>query len=375
MLRVYEKKLKLQPSLQCTETELHFGVDFALTKKLPTLIEKRDRKTVLITDENVERLYRDKMKELDCKILVIPPGESSKSRAIKEKIEDDLLSQHFGRDSLMISLGGGVVSDLAGFVASTYCRGIPLVHVPTTLLGMVDASIGGKTSVNTPHGKNLIGTFYLPQEVVIDVAFLQSLPEKQWKNGIVEIIKYGLIASPSLFSSMCDHIEKWHMQDLPYILERVIESCAIKAKVVEQDFHENGGLRRILNLGHTIAHALETLHLYQIEHGEAVAIGLLVSCFISRKMGFLSKEHFKKIHRVLIEYELPLELPQNLKIEQILATLALDKKTIGGTPRFVLLKEIGSVVPFEGDYCTPVPLPLLEEALNWMGAQLCGVYG
>lgn len=359
-----EKELKLKTSWPSQSTDILFGVDFALRRRLEELIG--ERRMVVVCDSNTEKLYAPLIEHLDLQIFSFQSGETSKTRETKSMLEDLLLSHNFGRDTLIVALGGGVVCDVVGFLASTYCRGVPLVMIPTSLLAMVDASVGSKTAVNTPYGKNMIGTFYPPEEVLIDAAFLETLPEKQWRNGVAEILKSALIASPSLFLAMKDCAPKWKERDLDFIMERIYESVVIKKDIVEADPEEEGGLRRILNLGHTFGHALEVLEDFAIEHGEAIAIGMLVSCYISEKMGLLPIDSLREIRGVFELYDMPLHLSKEHNFDDLMSILSRDKKSLQGIPRFVLLEEIGKPSPFGGEYCTEVEFPLLEEAIDWM---------
>lgn len=361
-----DKELKLKTHWKTQLTRTHFGIDDVLKKKLPDLLDEEERKCVLITDSHVEKLYFPQLESLDLKVFSFPAGETSKTRETKIMLEDHLLSHKFGRDTLLIGMGGGVVNDLSGFIASTYCRGISHIQIPTSLLGMVDAAVGGKTAVNTPYGKNMIGSFYPPEQIWIDGQFLSTLPEKQWVNGIVEIIKAGLIASPSLFYLMKEQYQKWHERDISFIMDRIFESVSTKLDIVEEDPEEEKGMRRILNLGHTFGHAIEILENFKIEHGEAVAIGILVACFISQKMNLLSEEDFREIQEVFELYAIPLKLSKTFSIDDLMATLAMDKKAVKASPRMVLLEGIGEVAPFNGEYCTEIEFPLLEQAITWM---------
>ncbi len=361
-----EKELKLKTQWKTQTTTISFGVDYALKTRLKEILDKEERKIAIITDDNVEKLYASQLEHLDLKLFSFPAGETSKTRETKSMLEDNLLSHNFGRDSLIIALGGGVVNDVVGFLASTYCRGVPLIQVPTTLLAMVDSSIGGKTSVNTPYGKNMIGSFYPPQEVWIDGNFLSTLPEKQRNNGIVEMIKAALIHSPSLFDSLHENVKKWKGGDLDFQMKQIYESVMIKKDIVEKDPEEEKGLRRTLNLGHTIGHVLEVLEEYTIEHGEAIAIGILVGCYISQKMGLLTHDVYKKIHDLFKLYQVPLHIPKKHSLDEWMGLLARDKKALQGSPRVVLLDDVGSICPFNGEYCTEIEFPLLDEAIQWM---------
>lgn len=312
-------------------------------------------KIALITDENIVKAYSALIKALDAKVFTIPSGEIHKSRQTKEFLEDALFAHQFGKDSLIIAMGGGVVLDVAGFVAATFCRGIPLVLIPTTLLGMVDACLGGKTAINTPYGKNLIGSFCFPTHIIIDTDFLKSLSPKQLLNGTAEIIKYGLIRSRALFEKLQAGID---------VKELIAECLLIKKEVVESDPYEKKGLRRVLNFGHTIGHALETLENYKIEHGEAIAIGMLIESYISMKLQFLDHDEFNQIATLLNKMQFPFKLSRHYSLEEMLSAFSKDKKALQTQSRFVVLKTIGEVVPFDGEYCTPVDLKLIEEAIR-----------
>lgn len=345
-----KKKLLIKPSTT---------VLFEKIEHLSSLLSKK-RRFVIITDTHVEKLFgrtlekRLKKKGFDLFLITIPAGETSKTRETKQAIEDLMVKENMTRDSSIIALGGGVVLDVAGFVAATFCRGIPLISIPTTLLAMVDASIGGKVGVNVPNAKNFIGAYHPASVILIDADLLKTLPEKEQKNGFAEIIKYGLIDSKPLFGCL----EKDKNADLEKI---VYQSILIKKKVVEKDPHEKG-LRRILNYGHTLAHALETLLNYEISHGEAVAIGLAFESYLSYKLGFLKKNELERILNVLKRYNLPIEVPKQISFEDLICSMAKDKKALQNTPRFVLLQSIGKTKPFKGDYCTPVKVSHLKEA-------------
>ncbi len=307
-------------------------------------------KYALITDEHVAELYGKgfcrHLQELgyNVELFSFPVGEASKSRATKEALEDALLQKRFSRDTTIIAMGGGVVTDLAGFLASTFCRGIDLILIPTTLMCMVDAAIGGKTGVNTPQGKNMIGSFYFPKQVIVDPRFLATLPEKEMLCGKVEILKAGLIADRELFLNFSS-------LPLGSSIERALE---IKRRIVAQDPDERG-VRRLLNFGHTFAHALETVSGYEISHGEAVAAGLVFEAKISQAMGLLSAEALAQI-----EDRVPL-VKLSYNREALVQAMGLDKKSRAGFARFVLLQAIGVPSICEGQYCAEVPLNLIKR--------------
>ena len=306
----------------------------------------------LITDQNVEKLYGQALCHhlsqhgFDILLFSFPAGESSKSRATKEQLEDALFLEGFNRDTTIIALGGGVVSDLAGFLASTFCRGVELILIPTTLMGMVDAAIGGKNGVNTHHGKNMIGTLYDPKKLYICPEFLKTLPEEEWFNGAVEMLKAGLIADADYFHCF---------SEIP-IAEAIERAIEIKRRIISKDLTEKG-LRRVLNVGHTIAHALETLSDYQISHGKAVAAGIVLEAEISYEMGILKKEALDQIKTKFP----PVALAYSF--EEIYDVMRRDKKAVDGCPRFALLEDIGVPFSAEGAYCVEVPSQILRRVL------------
>lgn len=297
-------------------------------------------------------------------LLSMPAGEINKTREVKQQLEDELLKAKCGRDTCIIAVGGGVVTDMAGFIAATYCRGVPIVYVPTSLLAMVDASIGGKTAVNTPYGKNLIGTFSQPRAVFIDPDTLQSLPSAEWHNGIAEIIKHALIADAEMFHSLQNNYEKFINGEDSYLNYLILRSCEIKKDIVEQDEKESG-MRQLLNFGHTIGHAIENIEEYQIGHGEAVAIGIVVESYIAKLCGYLSEQDFEAITDIFPLYQLPMVTKAFHDLEKFKQALILDKKTTANNVRFVLLDNIASPHK-EGElFSTTVTSDILESALHW----------
>jgi len=347
-------------------------------KQLCTALHKR---FVIITDTNLADSYGIALQQifqakgLAVELLVFPAGERHKTRATKQNLEDAMQCKQYGRDTCLLALGGGLVTDLVGFLAATYCRGIPVIYLPTTLLGMIDASMGGKTGVNTPLGKNLIGTFTQPHAVCMDVSTLETLPDGEWRNGLVEMIKHSLIADAALFTKMQASATLQAFQtraDLLYLIQR---NCEIKKSIVEQDEREQH-MRQLLNFGHTIGHAIETLEDYQIAHGEAVAIGLLVECHLAVQSGHLPATVLDCVHSLLQRYELPLQTKVFQDKNLFIQTLVLDKKSLQSIPRFVLLKEVGVPYVVEGVYTHQVDPKQLDRALEWAAerfdpAQIC----
>ena len=277
---------------------------------------------------------------------LIPAGEEYKNLQSIQQVYDTALSNHIERSSTFVALGGGVVGDMTGFSAATWLRGVNFVQVPTSLLAIVDASVGGKTGVNHPQGKNLIGAFYQPKLVAIDPNLLKTLPLREFRAGIAEIIKYGVIWDEDLFTKLehCDRLDS-----LDYVSNELLEmmitrSCQAKAEVVSQDEKESG-LRAILNYGHTIAHAVESLtHYKQFVHGEAVAIGMVAAGKIAVEMGLWTTEAAKRQDALIVKAGLPTDIPSEIAIEDILETIKSDKKVKAGKVRFILPTAIGKAI-------------------------------
>ncbi len=321
----------------------------------------------IICDHHIAELYGEGLLRLlqqssvEAHLFTFNPGEASKSRANKEAIEDQMLSLRLGRDTTVVGIGGGVTTDLSGFIAATYCRGVPFISVPTSLLGMVDASLGGKTGVNTPYGKNLVGAFYLPESVVIDFSLLKTLPQKEVKEGLVELIKTALIYDENLFMQLVAYY-KSGMQLNEQLEEMICRCCQIKLKVVEQDFEEKSGLRCILNFGHTVGHAIERFFDYQVSHGEAVAIGMIAEAFMSCELEMLPRHDFHEITQFLI----PFTQPKSFDVSQLIDLMVLDKKTKDKTARFVMLKGLGKVYDCSDEYCMPVDIDVVRSSLKFI---------
>lgn len=275
---------------------------------------------------------------------ILPAGERHKTLLSVQKIYDQALENYLERSSTLIALGGGVIGDMTGFAAATWLRGINVVQIPTSLLAMVDAAIGGKTGVNHPQGKNLIGAFHQPKFVLIDPEVLKTLPHREFRAGMAEVIKYGVIWSYDLFQQL-ETAER--LDQLDYLSSELLqtiltESCQAKADVVSQDEKE-GGLRAILNYGHTVGHAIESLTGYcLVNHGEAVAIGMSIAGKIAVKMGYWSEQESERQDQLILKAGLPKTVPPMLEIEDILEALKSDKKVKNGKVRFVLPQTIGT---------------------------------
>ncbi|CCO08866.1 3-dehydroquinate synthase [Desulforamulus hydrothermalis] len=308
-----------------------------------------EKKALLITDSNVYPLYGEKvaavMRQAGFQVAVarVPAGEQAKTLEQAARLYDLAFDAGLDRSCPVVALGGGVVGDLAGFVAATYMRGVPFIQVPTTLLAQVDSSVGGKVAVNHPRGKNIIGAFYQPRLVLIDVATLQTLPARQLKAGLAEVIKYGVIWDGEFFQWLENNGVRLLAQDRD-ALQYVIETCCrIKAAVVEQDETEQGR-RAILNYGHTVGHAVEALTGYDaFLHGEAVAIGMVIAARMAVQQGLLGYREYHRIKQLIALAELPAELPADLAHRDILQSIYHDKKVKGDQLVFILPQQIGRV--------------------------------
>lgn len=329
--------------------EIRIGKD--ILDRMVLLIAKNHKagRYVVITDDCVGDLYGKKflaaLKDMGAvaSLIDFPAGESSKNINTVLDITGKLIEGEADRETCLIALGGGVVGDIAGFVASVFMRSVPYIQIPTTLVAQVDSSIGGKTGIDLPYGKNLLGTFYQPAAVFASLSFLETLPEKEFNNGLAEIIKYGVIDDEKMFRTLEDGIDAVKAKDQKILLNLVESCCQIKRSIVEIDEKEQG-LRRILNFGHTLGHALETISKFTITHGEGVALGMIAAARISEKMGYLKNGEAGRIAALIRQTGLPVKIPKSLDGEKIIAQLRMDKKKKDGIIHFVLLKKIG--MPF-----------------------------
>jgi 3-dehydroquinate synthase len=323
------------------------------------------RKAYVISDEAVFHHFGDEVEEAlrACEVrfnaYVVPPGEASKSLETASHAYDWLIQQKAERGHAVVALGGGMVTDLAGYVAATFARGLPLVHAPTSLLGMVDAAIGGKVGVNLPQGKNLIGAFYQPRMVLADVATLRTLPPREYFSGWAEVIKHGFIADEALIGFLEENADRILKSEPEVTTEAVRRSVAIKARIVSEDEHEESGLRMTLNYGHTLAHAIESATGYtRFLHGEAVAVGMMAAAGISVRLGIVAPEAVERQRRVLELYRLPVGA-KGIDRARIQSAMSLDKKVREKKVQWVLLERIGRPVLRDD-----VPPEVVEEALT-----------
>jgi 3-dehydroquinate synthase len=303
---------------------------------------------VVITDTHVEYPHATAVaaslaENAQVDIVVIDPGEQSKSLAAAEALWEKLLELGADRKSVVVAVGGGVIGDLAGFVAATFSRGLPLLQVPTTLLAQVDSSVGGKVGVNLPGAKNIVGAFWQPRGVLIDTAVLATLPTREYLSGLAEVVKYGVILDADFFAFLENHVAELLARDDAVLRHVVYRSCELKAQVVVQDEREETGLRSILNYGHTFAHALETVTGYgALLHGEAVSIGMTCAARLARRLGRMDDQLLLRQTNLLSALGLPVELPACDR-DALLEAMRHDKKVAHGRLRFVLPARLGHV--------------------------------
>ncbi len=324
---------------------IHIGQN--LISNADLILPHLKRKHVaIVTNTTVAPLYLDRLaktlQQAGVKVIpiILPDGEAYKHAETLNKIYDVLLQNRCERSTTLIALGGGVIGDLTGYAAATYLRGVPFIQIPTTLLSQVDSSVGGKTGINHPLGKNMIGAFYQPQVVLADIGTLKTLPTREFSAGMAEVIKYGLIRDADFFDWLETNIYELMAQDEAAITYAIYRSCQNKAEVVARDEHE-AGERALLNLGHTFGHAIENAMGYGVWlHGEAVAAGTMLAADLSQRMGWLTQAEVKRIHDLLSQAKLPLDAPK-LGVEKYLELMQLDKKVADGKIRLVLQQGIG----------------------------------
>lgn len=310
---------------------------------------------LLVTDSNLANSHAAVVRQSliadgwRCETEVLPAGEKSKSLDIVTKVYDRLIEMQADRRTVIVAVGGGVVGDAAGFIAATYTRGLPFVQIPTTLLSAVDSSVGGKTGVNHPLAKNMIGAFYQPIGVLIDTTALQTLPDREYRAGLAEVVKYGVILDAEFFSYLEHNVAAINARQPEAVRHIVAKSCRLKADVVERDEYEATGLRAVLNYGHTFGHAFEALCGYgQLLHGEAVAIGMVYASRLAERRGLIDKSITDRQISLLEALHLPTALPAEAKLstDAVVERMRLDKKAVAGSLRFVLPTRIGDVKTF-----------------------------
>ena len=340
-------------------------IGHGLGKEIGAFLKTRNysRRALVISDSNLAPLYGRHvlgiLREagLEAEIYVLPAGEKSKSLAEAEKIYTRMIGLGLDRKSPVFALGGGVVGDLAGVAAATYMRGVPFIQLPTSLLAQVDSSVGGKVAVNHAMGKNLIGCFYQPDAVFMELDFMESLPEREIRTGLGEIVKYGIIYDSEFFRFLEEHPAEILSLEEETLVHMIARSCEIKAAVVSEDEKESG-LRRILNFGHTMAHAIEQETGYvRYNHGEAVAVGMMGAAHISRDMGLVDEAEVQRAKDLIEALHLPVRA-EGCTVENMYASIFHDKKTVNGKVNWVLMESIGSVV-----VRNDVPEDLVKKAM------------
>jgi 3-dehydroquinate synthase len=352
--------------LAATQSERSYPIHIGngILSQSQIILKHLPRKRVaIVTNTTVAPLYLERLRSaleghgVASIPIILPDGEEHKNWRTLNLIFDALLENRCERSTPVIALGGGVVGDLAGFAAATYLRGVPFIQFPTTLLAQVDSSVGGKTGINHPLGKNMIGSFYQPKAVVADSTTLDTLPERELRAGIAEIIKYGLIRDPVFFDWIEQNMAKLLARDSEILIEAIRRSCMNKAEVVQADERESG-VRALLNLGHTFGHAIENAMGYgRWLHGEAVAAGTVLAAELSARMNMIDRIEVERIRRIYVLAGLPVVAP-SLGPEKYLSLMGLDKKVEGGEMRFILLRRIGEAVVHSF-----VPAEVLAETL------------
>lgn len=335
----------------------HLGTIGSLTRSWLQLADEQPLKCLIITDTNVMQPHATAAKQsldavgAETRVIAVNAGEGAKSLQEASDLYDQLVDFRADRKTIVMAVGGGVVGDLAGFVAATYARGLRFIQAPTTLLAMVDSSVGGKTGVNHPKGKNLIGAFHQPAGVLIDTATMETLPEREYRAGLAEVIKYGVILDVEFFDWLEQNIDGLNRRDPDVMRHVVARSCELKAWVVREDEYETKGLRAVLNYGHTYAHAFEALSGYgQLLHGEAVSIGMICGSRLAARLGRINSSDTERQAKLLTAVGLPVDVPPAMhdQHDAILNCMLLDKKTVAGDLKFVLPDRIGHVETIGG---------------------------
>lgn len=327
-------------------------------KRIPQIIKNSGDSFIIVTDSNLKQtsskiLESIRKEGLKCHMLILPPGEKTKSLSFVEKISKSLIKLGAKRDSCLIGVGGGVIGDLSGFIASIYMRGINFVSVPTTLLAMADSCVGGKTGIDLEEGKNLLGTFYNPKVVIIDPDLLKSLPDRDFRAGISEIVKHAVLASKPFFNLLEKQKTKILKRDRKIIKKILSESIKIKLSIVKADEKESikkkksAKSRMLLNYGHTVGHAIEKLSGFKLPHGEAVAIGMVAENRVAVGKKIFSEIEAKRVESLLKSFSLPVKIPSSIDKNSIKKTMESDKKNLDGRLLFALPQKIGQVRVFE----------------------------
>ena len=342
-------------------------VGSGLLSRSEAWLPKRANKIVIITDSPVKKLYGLSLASQitkngrDVLLLSVPAGERSKTNAHYLRLIKRMVAAGCSRDSLILALGGGVVGDLAGFIAATYMRGLSYIQIPTTLLAMVDSSIGGKTAIDIPQGKNLVGAFWHPRAVIADGDCLKSLSQKQWINGLIEVVKIFLVKEAAKFYWLDENLEFVLARQNEVVQRLLCEAIQAKAEVVQADEQEQG-LRMILNFGHTLGHGLEVVSHYQLLHGYAVAYGILIEAKISQLLGHLDAQKYEIISNFFRRLGIEASQLKKINVEKIIAATVVDKKARQGCVHYVILRDIGQVAQSQTLFTQSVPEEIIRRA-------------
>jgi len=365
-MHVLSQKVNLKGEVD-DSYNIYFVEDFF--QEVPQSLDM-GRKYAIITDSNIRPLYAERLKttleqmSIECEIFSFPAGEQSKTIETCAKIADEMSKLKFGRDSTILALGGGVVGDVAGFIASIFNRGIPYIQIPTSVLAQADSAVGGKTAVDTQNGKNLLGVFKQPAAVYVDVNVLDALPEKEIRNGLAETIKHSIIQDFLFLKELKELLPDLISKKKEALMHIAMKNCKIKGNVVEKDPKENG-FRRILNYGHTVGHAIEKLSDYKLSHGECVSIGMMATgrIAIALHTGF-NEDDLKEQKEILEKAGLPTTIPSEFSNDEIIEVTSRDKKAKDGCARYCLPTRIGAMHDFGGDYVIHVDNETVREALD-----------
>ncbi len=328
------------------------------------------RRAVLVSDDNVfaAGILEPLLTYEGQKFIISPAGEKSKHIGTIVSIVESMEAASMARDSVVIAVGGGTVGDMAGFAAAIYKRGVDVIHIPTTTVSQADSSIGGKTGVDSTKSKNAYGCFWQPAAVVIDVKTLKSLDQRQYCAGLVESLKHALIADKEYFEFFEANVENLLNRSEEALCSLASWNCRIKASIVAQDPTEKN-LRRILNYGHTIGHAVETLSGYDLLHGECVAIGIIAASLIEQRLELGTKQRTERIKKLLLSLSQPVSIPEQFDCDRLLEVVSRDKKVIAGAPRFALLEELGKAYQNDGQWAHPVDAKIVKDVINQLYGQ------
>lgn len=368
---VLSERVAVEPSGADAEPRRYeVRIGSKVLEELPALLRARAdaRRYAIISDQTVADLYGSRIvglldaAGLPADLLAFPAGEANKSRETWIDLSDRLLAGRHGRDTVVLALGGGVTGDLAGFVAATYMRGLPLVQIPTTLLAMIDSSVGGKTGVDTPGGKNLIGAFLQPRFVLADIDTLRTLAPAEVRAGLAEAVKHGAIADRAYFEWIAAHVDELVALQPAGVAKLIGRSVEIKAAVVGADERESGP-RKTLNFGHTIGHAIEAYSKFALLHGEAIAIGMVVEADLGEALGITEAGAADRLRDILGRLDLPVRVPEGFPADAIIDLTRADKKARGGNVEYALLERLGACVPAGGKYGVAVADDAVAAAL------------